>query len=191
MSRSNATSRRLRRRPSRTVPATIVAVVLLALGVLMALAAVARLIHGTWPRAVTGPAGAASGYTWGTATVIVAGSVAALLGLILVIAALKPGGYRTAELQIADADTTVGDTDYVISTRALARLAAAKADQVDGVDKVAASASGRRVHVRVTTTSEQATQIRERVLAAVTDALIATGVQPLPRVTTVVRTKEI
>lgn len=191
MTRTVAASKRLRRRPSRTVPATIVAVGLLALGVLAAIAAVGRLVTGAWPRAVTDAAGAVSDYTWATPAVIVAGGVAALLGLILVIAALTPGRYRVAELHLADADTTVRDTDYVISTRALARLAAAKADQVDGVDRVAASASGRRVHVRITTTSEQGMQIRERVLSAVTDALSATGVQPMPRITAVVRTKEI
>lgn len=191
MSRKPATSGRLLRRPSRSVPATIVAVLLLALGALTAVAAGARLVNGRWPGSVRGPAGTASAYTWGTSTVIAAGGVAAVLGLILVIAAVKPGSYLGAHLHIDDADTEVLDTDYVISTRALARLAAAKADQVDGVDKVAASASGRRVHVRVTTTSEQATQIHERVMTTVTDALSAAGVQPPARVTTAVRTKEI
>lgn len=191
MSRRNAASKKLRRRPSRTVPATVVAIVLLALGGLTAVTAVARLVNGRWPSSVTGPAGTASGYTWGASTVIAAGSVTALLGLILLIAAFKPGGYRAAQLRVSDSDTKVRDTDYVISTRALARLAAAEADQVDGVDKVAASASGRRVHVRVTTTSEQAAHIHDQVMTAVTNSLSAAGVQPPPQVSTVVRTKEI
>lgn len=191
MSRSNAASSGLRHRPSRTVPAMIVAVVLLALGVLTVLAVVARLVNGTWPGSVRGPARTAATYVWGDAPVIATGSVLALLGLILVIAALKPGEYRAARLRIGDADSAVRETDYVISTRALARLAVARADEVDGVDKVTASASGRHVHVRITTTSEQAIQIRERVVSSVTAAVSAAGVDPMPRVTAVVRTKEI
>ena len=49
MSRSNARTRSLRRRPSRTIPATVVAVVLLALGVATAIAAISRLVQGSWP----------------------------------------------------------------------------------------------------------------------------------------------
>ena len=72
MSRTDAKSRRLRRRPSRIVPATIVAVVLLALGVLAAIAAIARLVNGTWASQVTGPARTVAGLTWGSAAVITA-----------------------------------------------------------------------------------------------------------------------
>ena len=188
MSRTNAKSRRLRRRPSRIVPATIVAIVLLALGVLTAIVAIARLVNGTWSSQVTGPARTVSTLSWGSTAVIATGIVLAVLGLVLLIAGLKLGAFRTAELA-APAGGEVGDADYVISTRAIARLAAAQADTVDGVDKVSASASGRRVHVSVTTDSEQASQIRDRVQTGVTERLTAAGVSPAPRVTTTVRTK--
>jgi len=190
MSRTNAKSRRLRHRPSRVVPATIVAVVLLALGTLTAIVAIARLVNGTWARQVTGPARTVAGLTWGSTAVIVAGAVLVVLGLVLLIAGIKRGAYRTAVLQRPDGGE-VADTDYVISTRAMARLAAAQADTVDGVDKVSASASGRRVHVSVTTDSEQASQIRDRVQQGVTARLGAAGVSPAPKVTTTVRTKGI
>ena len=49
MSRTDARSTSLRRRPARTVPATIAAVVLLALGVGLVWAAVQRLAQGSWP----------------------------------------------------------------------------------------------------------------------------------------------
>lgn len=190
MSRSIAKSRRLRRRPSRTVPATIVALMLVAVGVLAVTAAIARLVNGTWPSQITGPARAVAVLTWGSATVIVAGVVLALIGLVLLVAGLKLGAFKTAQLA-APAGGTVSETDYVISSRALARLAAARADTVDGVDKVSASASGRRVHVQVTTTSEQNTEIRDHVRQRVNDTLTAAGVQPAPRVTATVRTKGI
>ena len=190
MSRTNARSRRLRRRPSRVVPATIVAVVVLALGTLTAIAAINRLVNGTWASQVTGPARTVAALTWGSTAIIVSGIVLALIGLVLLVAGIKRGAFRTAELA-APGGGEVGETDYVISTRAVARLAAAQADTVDGVDKVSASASGRRVHVSVTTDSEQANQIRDRVQTGVTDRLTAAGVSPAPRVTTTVRTKGI
>ncbi len=118
------------------------------------------------------------------------GAVLVVLGLVLLIAGVKLGAFGSAELA-APAGGQVGETDYVISTRAMAHLAAAQADTVDGVDKVSASASGRRVHVSVTTTSEQADQIRDRVQAGVTERLSAAGVAPAPRVTATVRTKGI
>lgn len=191
MSRSTVRSRGLRRRPSRTVPATIVAFVLLALGALAAVVAIARLVNGTWPSQVTDYGSVVVALTWGSSAVIAAGVVVALIGLALLVAGLKRGAFKTAQLQPASSNGVVGETDFVISTRAMARLVAARADSVDGVDKVSASASGRRVHVQVVTTSEQAVEIRDRVSQGVTETLTAAGVQPLPRVTAVVRTKGI
>lgn len=190
MSRTNARSRRLRRRPSRTVPATIVALVLLALGVLTAVAAIARLVTGTWDGRVTGVTGAVAGQTWGSSAVLAAAVVTLVLGLVLLVAGLKPGAYRSAHLD-GPSGAGIEQTDYVITNAAIARLAAGQADLVDGVDKVSASADGRRVHLRITTGSEQATQIRDRVVARVTDALTATGLDPAPRVSANVRTKEL
>lgn len=195
MSRVNARSRGLQVRPSRTVPATIVALVLLALGGLTAVLAVARLVNGTWPGQVTGPARTLSALTWGSTTVVVAGVVIGVLGLILVVAALKPGPFRTARLHAAgnagSGPAAVGETDFVISTRGLARLAAARADLVDGVDKVAVSASARRIHLQVLTSSDQAEQISRQITDDVQQTLSAAGVQPPPRVTAAVRTKGI
>lgn len=190
MSRTNARSRRLRRRPSRTVPAVIVSVVLLALGVLIAIVAIARLVNGAWPTQVTGPSRTISSATWGSTAVLALGAVLAALGLVLLIAGVKLGAFRTAQLA-APAGGAINHTDYVISTRAMARLAAAAADTVDGVDRVSASASSRRVHLQITSSSEHIQDIRERVRHRVVQTLTDAGVQPAPRVTTAARTKEI
>ena len=188
MSRSNATSRKLMRRPSRTLPATIVALVLLVLGVVTTVVAVSRLATEDWPRPVNDLAGELTGMSWGSTVVIVAAVVLMLLGVLLLVAGLSPGGLRAARLEAPDGDS-VEVSDYVISTRGLARLAAARADTVDGVEGVSASATGRRVAVRVTTASEQTDEIRTRVQQAVTDALSGAGVSPAPKVSTTVRTK--
>ena len=190
MSRTDARSRRLRRRPSRTVPATVVAVVLLALGVLTAVAAISRLVTGTWDALVTRPADAVASQTWGSSTVLGAAVVAVVIGLVLLVAGLKPGTFRSASLR-GPSGPGIEQTDYVISNAAVARLAASRADLVDGVDKVSASADGRRVQLRISTSSEQTTQIRDRVVQGVTEALSATGLDPAPRVSATVHQKDL
>jgi hypothetical protein len=190
MSRNLSTSRRLRRRPSRTVPATVVALVLLALGVLTAVAAISRLVTGTWDARVTGPASAVVAQTWGSSVVLTVAVVALVIGLVLVVAGLKPGTYRSAQLS-GPAGQEIDQTDYVITNAAIARLAAGQADLVDGVDKVSASADGRRVRLRLTTSSEQTAQIRDRVVQRVTASLTATGLDPAPRVSATVHQKDL
>ena len=190
MRRTDARSRRLRRRPSRTVPATIVAVVLLALGVLTAITTISRLASGSWPTQVSGPAVAVGALTWASTALLTAAAVAVVLGLVLVVAGLKPGGYRSIALRGPVGDP-VEQTDYVISNAAVARLAAGRADLVDGVDKVSASADGRRVRLQLTTSSRQTAEIRDRVVRGVTESLTATGLDPAPQVSATVRTKDL
>jgi hypothetical protein len=190
MSRTDASSRRLRRRPSRTVPASLAAVVLLALGVLTAVATIARLITGGWSARVASPAGAVATQTWGSSAVLVAAVLALVLGLVLLVAGLKPGAYRSSHLR-GPAAAQVDQTDYVITNGAVARLAAAQADLVDGVDKVSASASGRSVRLRLTTSSEQTAEIRERVVRGVTERLATTGLDPVPRVSATISMKDL
>ena len=190
MSRNDAQSRRLRRRPNRTVPATIVALVLLAVGVLALVAAIYRLAQGGWPTQVSSPAGSVAGATWGSAPVLVSGVVVLLVGVVLLVAGIKLGAFHAAQLATPEGGA-VEETDYVISSRSLARLSAARADTVDGVDKVSASASGNRVRVKVTTTSEKTDDITHRVQQRVSDTLAAIGVQPAARVSVTVHTKGI
>ena len=190
MSRTDARSRRLRRRASRTVPATIVAAVLLAVGVLGAIATIERLVSGAWAAAVSGPARALTALTWASSGVLVVAALTLLVGLVLLVAGLKPGAYRSTRLQ-GPSGGAVGQTEYVITDGAVARLAAARADLVDGVDKVSASAGGRRVRLRITTTSEKLTEIHDRVVSGVTDALSTAGLDPVPRVSATVTTKDL
>jgi hypothetical protein len=190
MSRRDSRSRRLRQRPSRTVPASIVALLALAIGVLTCVVAVSRLITGTWPSQAAAPAASIATATWGSSSVITAGAVVIVIGAILLVAGLKPGGFTTAPLR-GGASSRVDGTDFVITSRGIARLAAAQADHVDGVEKVSTSASWRRVRLTVTTTSNHGDQIAERVTRNVSDALTAAGLDPAPRVTATIVTKEI
>lgn len=191
MSRSDSRSAGLRRRHSRTVPASIVAVVLLAVGVLAVVAAVSRFSTGRWASQVSGPASGVAGLTWGSVAVLVASGVAVVLGLVLLSAGIKPGAYTSTRLDTSRGAGVVAERDFVISNRALARLAAGRADLVDGVEKVSASVSGSRIHLDVVTASEQRDRVRSKVVALVTEAVSAASVSPQPRVTATVRTKEL
>ena len=190
MSRTNAKSRSLKRRSSRIIPAVIVAVIVLAIGVFAVFAVVLRLLHGAWPTWITGPAKTVAALTWGSAAVITAGAVIAVLGLIVFIAGVKLGALKTARLQIPTGGK-IDDADYVISARGMAKLAAARADTVDGVDGVSTSATGNKIWVRITTSSEQTDVIGDRVRDTVTQGLTEAGIHPVPRVSANVRTKGI
>ncbi len=190
MSRTDARSKSLRRRPSRVVPAMIVAAVITAIGVLAVISVFVRLITGNWPGLVTTSATGLASVTWSSVVMIIATIVIALIGLILFIAAVKPGHSTTAQLTGPN-QSAIADTDYVISRRGIARLAGAEADAVDGVDRVSTSATGRQVHLSIVSPSEHTEQIRTRVVENVTRTLSAAGLNPMPRITASVRTKEI
>ncbi len=187
---STTSPRRLRRRPSRTVPASLVAVGLLALGVLTVVAAVSRLVTGAWPSQATSVAGAVAGQTLGSTAVVVTAAAAVVVGVVLLVAGVKPGGFRSVQLRGPEGGPAE-QVDYVIANSAVARLAVAEADRVDGVDTVSASTDGRRVRLRVTTTSQQTAPIRDRVVQQVSQTLDASGLDPAPRVSATITTKDL
>lgn len=190
MSRSDARSKSLVRRPSRTVPATVAALGLLTIGGLTVFAVVLRLVNGAWPPELARIAQQAADLTWGAAASMTIFGVAAVIGLAAIIAAVKPGRPSGVPLALAGPAPDF-DTDYVISRRGIARLAAARAEGIDGVEKVATVATGGKVHLKVTTTSEQTDQISNNVLDAVTGTLAGIGLNPPPRISVTVRTVSI
>ncbi len=191
MSRSDAQSSSLRRRPSRTVPAVIVAVLLLAAGVTMVWATVDRLSNGRWPAWVGASHQWAAAQTWGSTSMITVSVVAALLGLLLLIVALTPGqltGYRIEPAETADR-TSPGSTEVVMSRRAVAKLATAQANLVDGVDAVSAVATGRAVKLRVRTPSAHRADVEHAVTDRVRSVLSTAGLSPMPTVTASVQSQ--
>lgn len=180
----------LQHRPSRVVPATLTALVLLAFGVLSALVAVLRLVDGSWPAPAQAFGDFLTSTAWGSAPWIAICIGVLLLGLIMIVAALKAGRLNASRLH-PPADPGQVRTELAISRRGVARLAGARADHVDGVDSVSVDASAHRVRLSVGTTSTQTDQIGQTVTQAVTDTLTRSGLHPVPRVSTSVRTKEI
>lgn len=198
MSRTDARSTSLRHRPVRTVPAMIVAVILLLLGIGLVWIAVLKLTNGTWPTFLGSVSSWLSNLTWGATLALTIAIAVLLVGLVLLIAALTPGKPNAmlithnsaAGTQNSGAQNSTAKTEYVMTRRSVAKLASAHADLVDGVDQVAVTTNARQVKLRVKTASEQTGDIEQRVTDRVCNALTATGLNPMPRVSTTARTTQ-
>ena len=193
MSRHGQRSTRLRHRPSRAVPALIVGLLLLAAGVALVWLSITRLVNGSWPRLLEGPRDWLAALTWNDPATWQIGTAAVVVGVILLLCALIPGGYNA----IAIADSGVGDEappvqeqETVMTRRAVARLAKARCLQIDGVGSAAATATTRRVHLNVTTFLHEPGDLRARITDAVRTRLEETGLSPVPEVTATVRSRD-
>ncbi|MBT2586538.1 DUF6286 domain-containing protein [Arthrobacter sp. ISL-95] len=193
MSRHDGKVTPLRHRPSRAIPALILGTLLLAAGVALVWAAVARLVTGSWPVYLAGPRDWLTGVTWNDPGVWAAGAAATVLGFVLLAAALVPGRFNAVQLQ-APADgghaPAAGAQEIVMTRRAIARYAAAHCEHVDGVRSATATASARAVHLNVTTALHETGELRARVIAVVTERLTGTGLNPVPKAAASVRSRE-
>lgn len=188
MSRTDARTTSLGRRPARSVPAALTAVVLLALGVGLTWAAVQRLVQGTWPPFASQTAAWIAASTWGSIAVLGVTVALTVIGLILLVAAMKPG--RPNALPI-DPGSPDGSIEVVMARRSLAKLATARASQVDGVDSVSTVVGARRVTVTVKTPSQQRSEIEQQVRDRVTRALESAGLAPMPALVVRARTQNL
>lgn len=187
--RSDAKSRSLRHRPTRSVAALIVAVLLLALGVALAWVGIARLINGRWPSFLAGPRDWVGTLTWNGPALLAISIAAVVLGLVLVLAALIPGppsGFPVRGPR--DDDHTKYET--VITRQGVARLSKAQADRLDGVDSSAAKVAAKRVEVQVKTPLRIPGNLRDRVSAAVAERLEGAGIDPSPKVSAHVQSRD-
>lgn len=189
MSRRDARSRSLRRRPSRTVPAVVVAVVLFVLSVALVWGAVLRLSSGSWPDPVSQAGTWAGELSWGETLLVVIAGAAVLIGLVMVFFALSPGRPSAMWLQTEAVETDQGSTEVVMTRRSVAKLAHARADDIDGVDSVSSTVGSRRVSLSVTTASTRRDEIQEAVTKTVDETLRTAGLNPMPRVAVTVRTR--
>lgn len=183
----------LRHRPSRAVPALIMGTLLLAAGVALVWVATARLATGSWPAFLAGPRDWLTGLTWNDPAVWVVGAAAVVVGLILLAAALVPGSFNALRLQAAGDEgqaPVAGTQEIVMTRRAVARYAAAHCEDVDGVGSVSATASARAVHLDVTTALHETRELRDRVIAEIRAQLAGAGLNPVPKITASVRSKD-
>ncbi len=158
--------RSLTRRPSRSLAATVLAVVVLALGALGTWLLGHLLVTGTWPAPAATTIKAIASTTVGSAPVLVVGCVLALLGLVLLGLALWPG--RPRYLEVLE-DEVPGQT--VVSRKDLTTLIRHQVERADGVDGASVKLRGQRVRVSVGSPLGASPQVRESAGSAVRDAL--------------------
>jgi hypothetical protein len=133
------------RRPRRSIPAALTALVLLAGCVLIATGAI-ELLAGQRPLiSYAAIANAAHRAHWNDLALAFVGGVAALLGLILLLTAILPGTPTVLPMQTADTDAPM---DSGASRRSLRSTLRAAANSVDGV--AATTLTLRRSAVAVT-----------------------------------------
>ncbi|WP_351224480.1 DUF6286 domain-containing protein [Streptomyces sp. NPDC002133] len=133
----------MKRRPRRTIPATLTALVLLAACVLVAIVAI-QLAIGRTPiisyRSVTGTL---HSIHWNDTAPLIAGGTCALLGLLLLLAALLPG--RPTVLPLT------GDMDAGVTRRSLRHALQNTAATVDGVTRAKLKLGRRTIVARIRT----------------------------------------
>lgn len=193
MSRHDGKATPLRHRPSRAVPALILGTLLLAAGVALVWAALALLSTGSWPVFLAGPRDWLTGLTWNDPGAWAVGAAAAVVGLVLLAAALVPGRFNALRLQAPGDEgqgAVAGTQEIVMTRRAVARYAAAHCEHVDGVGSASATASARAVHLNVTTALHETGELRGRVIAEVRAQLANAGLNPVPKITASVRSKD-
>ncbi|ATY11932.1 hypothetical protein CU254_16785 [Amycolatopsis sp. AA4] len=153
----------MKRRTRRSLPASLTAAVLLAVCVLTAVAAIQRLTgHQPWLdyRAV---ATAVHDAHWTDLVPALISGAVAVVGLVLLWAALLPGKRRILPLT-GDPDSGADSADY----RSALRAAAA---DVDGVERAKLSTGSRKVKVRVKTARTRTDGLADAVRAAVESRL--------------------
>ncbi len=189
MSRHDGRSTSLRRRPSRTVPALIVGILLLATGVVLVWLTIARLMDGRWSTVLQGPRDWLTGLTWNSPGVWGIGVGAVVVGLILLLCAIVPGGFSALPVRSSDGSdhAPVQEQETVMTRRAVAHLARARCGGIDGVSSATATATGKRVHLNIRTSLRDTGDLRTRVTDAVRERLETAGLDPVPRVSATVQ----
>ncbi|GAA1025514.1 MULTISPECIES: DUF6286 domain-containing protein [Amycolatopsis] len=153
----------MKRRTRRSLPASLTAGVLLAVCVLAAVAVIQRLAgNRPWLDYRTIAAAVRNAQWTDLVPALVSGAVA-VIGLVLVWAALLPGKCRILPLA-GDLDSGAATADY----RSALRAAAA---EVDGVDRARLSTGSRKVKVRVKTARTRTDGLADAVRTAVESRL--------------------
>jgi hypothetical protein len=154
------------RRPRRTVPATIVGLVLLAAAVVVAISCI-QVIAGS-PPLVPFSALAELGRdtTWSDPRVLAAGAILSVVGLALLACGLLPGNPQVLALAPGDDHTAAG-----ISRRSLAGDLTRHARRADGITDARVRVGARTVTVNARTPLRDRSGLPERVRELVTERL--------------------
>ncbi len=185
---------RLRHRPGRTGPAIGMGIILLAVGVFLVWISATRLFGEAWPRFLHDSRDWLTALTWNRPEMWGLGVAACLLGLILILAAAVPGPFNALPLRGpgGDPDAPIqsgAGREIVMTRRGAARLASARCAAIDGVGSVTATATATRIHLNVETPLHKTSQLQARIVGEVREHLAAAGLEPLPKVSATVRSR--
>jgi copper chaperone CopZ len=153
--------RRLDRRPARSTPVVILAVVLLLLGILGIWTLGSLIIDGSWPQSSTAAIDRIGALRMDSAPVVATACVLAVLGVLMILAAILPG--RRSRLRALDGDVP-GQT--VVGRRDVARRIRSRTEQVDGVQSTQVDVTHRTVSVRVRTVVDDTAPVEQGVREA-------------------------
>lgn len=163
---STATPRRLDRHPTRSVPVGLLGLIVLVAGLLAAWLLGTLLIDGAWPTWAQSRVQTISDLRLDSTPVLVTACVLAVLGLLLLLAALLPG--RASRTRVLE-DEIPGQT--AVSHRDLARRVTLRVERVDGVHSARADASGRRLDVLVRTVVDDSESVLRAARTAVEESV--------------------
>ena len=159
---------KLIRRPSRSVPSVILALLLLTAGGLGAWLLGHRIVNGTWPDRAASTLDAVESTTLGSAAVLITAGIAAVCGLVMILMALWPGVPERVEIL---PDAVPGQT--AVTRRDLASLVRIQIEQVDGVHSVAVTARRSQVDIVALSVLDDLTPVREAARKKADEALQA------------------
>ena len=170
------------RRPRRSVPAAITALIVLALCVAVAVATIQTLLGQAPFVRLDQLLAVSSSQQWNSVGAIVAAVVAAVLGVILLLAALRPGKPTVLPLaRLVDHDGSPL-ADAGVRRQTLAKDLTAAARAVNGVSTATVSARRATVTVTVVTASSEPEAVPGRVSERLTERLGEIAPARLPRV---------
>lgn len=176
------------RRPRRSLPATIVALVILAVCVLVIVAVVQSLLGQTPFLSLAQLLGVTSSQTWSGVGTVIAAIVLAVLGLILLLAAIRPGTPTVLPLRaLVDGDGGRGATAGV-RRNTLAKDLTATARAVPGVTNADVSARLGRITATVGVAAADPAAVPAAVQERLETRIVEIGPATRPRVRVRART---
>ncbi|WP_380168896.1 DUF6286 domain-containing protein [Jannaschia sp. R86511] len=197
------------RRPRRIIPATLTALLLIALGAYAAVVSIGNLLGEEPTRTLTPLVDRASASPWEDPGVLTAGAVLLVLGLVLLLCGVMPGRAQVLALDVDPGSTRDNPTNDSftndsstndkptgarnagmaagstagITRGSIHRAAQDAADGVDRVDSSQVTVTGRRVDVHTHASVRDTTGLAEQVEVAVTDRLANIPLSTTPRIT--------
>jgi hypothetical protein len=161
------------RRPRRTAPASLVALVVLAVCAAVTVAVVQSLLGRTPFVSLSALLALTSGLQWNSPATVAAAVVLAVIGLVLLAAALRPGRPTVLPLGAATGPDGRPGASTGVRRRSLAGDLAATAAAVPGVTAADVSARRHRITARVRVAAADPAavpaQVRERLWARIAE----------------------